>query len=127
MTEDNYACYLVNLYVKSLCYTLGTNVVCQLYFDKKLINIFLFSFNHIILKFYDGDKYYQFNFVFNSNYCKMLKIRLENRIVVCDVYVENFLFKMKGVATKENNFYKFLEILSDVKMEDLDYVLRDDF
>ena len=51
MTEDNYACYLVNLYVKSLCYTLGTNVVCQLYFDKKLINIFLFSFNHIKISF----------------------------------------------------------------------------
>lgn len=95
------------------------------------LNILIYEFYEynkiIILKFYDGDKYYQFNFVFNSNYCKMLKIRLENRIVVCDVYVENFLFKMKGVATKENNFYKFLEILSDVKMEDLDYFLRDDF
>lgn len=73
----------------------------------------------IVFKIYDGYRYYQFNFIFSVNSSDLLKIKIEDRIVVCDFFVESLILKMKYVVAKENKFYQFLKILSDC---DLNYI-----
>ena len=70
----------------------------------------------IIFRLFDGNTVYNFNFIldkFDEDDCNYIKARIRNRIIICDVYVENLIIEILLGVNDGNNFYKFLKILKD--------------
>lgn len=95
-----------------------------------LIYTFIEFDKTIIFKLYDGNIYYQFNFILennNDNFDERLNIKIKDRIVVCDVLVENFELESTRKIKNENSFYKFIKILKEGDISYFDSFLEDDF
>lgn len=80
------------------------------------INILFYSLiefkDSISFKCYDGATYYQFNFIFLFDNCEdYFNIIVKNRIILCDIFVNNFVLEEDLEIVKNDNFSKFLKFL----------------
>lgn len=92
----------------NLNYNTKLKVISNIFNRHVLVfNILKFE-NNVYIKFYDGNIYFQFCFLFDNNKdANNLKIEIKDRIVLCNIYVMNTSLD----CFLEGNFYNFIQIL----------------
>ena len=91
------------------------------------IDVLLFSFDvfhdSIILKFYDGYTYYQFNFIFEGNENFIVPVKCVERLSIYDVFVNNLKEDSADNFCFDSNFYRFVKLLRDGDISYFEYFL----
>lgn len=95
-------------------------------FEKEVLTFSIDDFDEkIIIKFYDGNTYYQIVFIFDVDNNDYFNLKIQDRIVTCDVFVDNI--PVHENKNTNNNFYKFIKILKDCDTNLLNSFFEDDF
>ena len=85
------------------------------------INVIFFDLenfeNSFWIKFFDGYSYYRFIIYNLCDNDDCLEIEIKERIVLCDVYIDNIL--KSNMFDKNSKFYKFLRFL---KFNDVNFL-----
>ena len=77
----------------------------------------------VYLRYYDGNIYYQFCFLFNDKVGKMVRLKINNRIIMCDILVDSLLEKLGYIVDEKNRFYWFLKLLKEGNIKYFVYFL----
>lgn len=91
-------------------------------FKKEVLVFSIDIFNEkFIIKFYDGNTYYQIIFIFEIDSKDYFSLKIQDRIVICHVFVDNI------PVCDNNNFYKFIKTLKTCDTNLLNSFFEDDF